>query len=553
MKKLIQILFPVRKPSVSSPFGMRKHPITKVWKKHEGVDFRSEFGRDGDDIIVSHDGIVKISKWQGNIINTKKGWGQYIIVESLDKSFCTVYAHLSKRYVQVGQKVRAGDKIALMGNTGASAGTHLHFGLFNCEYKKFFTKNSDKTYKYAIDPKDYFVDKIEKAEEKGGLNMELYKYCGYTLRKGRKGNDVKIWQKAMKELGFYKGSIDGSIGKLGHQAIIDFQEARKLSIDGMFGRGSAKELNKALIEFRDKNKEYQNPSSGDNSNLPNFIISKGTKGTSVGKIQYFLKKLGYEIIADNSFGNGTEKVIKQFQENNKISITGRFDSTTRKKMLEEPRCQYQEYKYDKQTTVIKMRIEDFHTVLIDVPKRKTLPSIMKSLKWKPKVLLNGGLFNMTSAGEDLNKMIVTYKKAGSIYFSKKGMKMSHGDVLSFGEPDSSTKSFLGGSPYIVENSKFTTDYYETLKSSYTDRRHPRSGVGIDDEYIYVVLVRGRASWLGYYGVTLKEYANIFIKLGCKYAQNNDGGGSVGAIDSKLRWIFKSYRAIGNAIAFYRRG
>lgn len=122
---------------INSPFGMRMHPIYKVMKLHEGIDYRAPLGTP---VFAVADGKVVISKMQGN----RKGYGEYIVLEH--SGFETLYAHLSKRIVQIESKVRAGQIIGYVGTTGDSSGYHLHFGL--C--KRFSNKDWEDPMKYLL-------------------------------------------------------------------------------------------------------------------------------------------------------------------------------------------------------------------------------------------------------------------------------------------------------------------------------------------------------------------------------------------------------------------
>lgn len=100
---------------VTSPFGMRKHPITKVVKMHTGIDIGAS---QGSPVVAVKDGYVVYRGVLG-------GYGNTILIEHGDCR--TLYAHLSKFNVQAGEKVYAGQKIGEVGSTGRSTGPHLHF------------------------------------------------------------------------------------------------------------------------------------------------------------------------------------------------------------------------------------------------------------------------------------------------------------------------------------------------------------------------------------------------------------------------------------------
>jgi murein DD-endopeptidase MepM/ murein hydrolase activator NlpD len=101
---------------VTDNFGYRKDPITRKTKFHEGIDIGSDGGRT---IMASASGKVIFAEYTS-------GYGRTIKI-SHGRGITTIYGHLSKYLVKVGQEVKKGDKIAIMGATGRSTGPHLHF------------------------------------------------------------------------------------------------------------------------------------------------------------------------------------------------------------------------------------------------------------------------------------------------------------------------------------------------------------------------------------------------------------------------------------------
>mgnify|MGYP006266111307 CR=1 FL=1 len=104
------IVYPIKNP-VTSRFGPRGRRF------HYGTDFDLEVG---DTLVAVMDGIVRASRVD------KNGYGNFIVIAHKG-GLETLYAHLSKPMVKVGQKVKAGEIIGLGGNTGRSTGPHLHF------------------------------------------------------------------------------------------------------------------------------------------------------------------------------------------------------------------------------------------------------------------------------------------------------------------------------------------------------------------------------------------------------------------------------------------
>lgn len=101
---------------VSSLYGMRMHPTLGIWRKHEGIDLTAPIGTA---VYASGNGVISQSQWRngyGELIEVNHGFG-----------YKSRYAHLSKRYVQVGDSVTRGQVIGEVGNTGVSSGPHLHY------------------------------------------------------------------------------------------------------------------------------------------------------------------------------------------------------------------------------------------------------------------------------------------------------------------------------------------------------------------------------------------------------------------------------------------
>jgi len=110
---------PTRRPAVgyfTSGFGVRKSPYGGRDKMHEGLDIANHIGTT---IFATADGTVTFAE-------TKPGYGQTVIVDH-GYGLETWYGHTKKILVERGKKVRRGDRIALLGNSGRSTGPHLHY------------------------------------------------------------------------------------------------------------------------------------------------------------------------------------------------------------------------------------------------------------------------------------------------------------------------------------------------------------------------------------------------------------------------------------------
>ena len=109
---------PINGARLSSPFGMRKHPILGYNKKHLGTDFAAPMGTP---IMASGSGTIIRAKWCG-------GGGNCIKIKH-NSTYETVYAHMQSfaKGIKVGKKVRQGQIIGYVGSTGMSTGPHLHY------------------------------------------------------------------------------------------------------------------------------------------------------------------------------------------------------------------------------------------------------------------------------------------------------------------------------------------------------------------------------------------------------------------------------------------
>ena len=114
------LLFPVLGEAfASSGFGWRLHPVLGTWRMHAGRDFAAP---EGAPVVAALSGSVLSSGLAG-------GYGIAVELEHANPRRRTLYGHLSEIYVRPGQRVRQGEVIGRVGNTGLSTGPHLHFEL----------------------------------------------------------------------------------------------------------------------------------------------------------------------------------------------------------------------------------------------------------------------------------------------------------------------------------------------------------------------------------------------------------------------------------------
>jgi hypothetical protein len=190
---------------ITSPFGMRLHPTEHVRKMHKGIDLAK---KGNVPIHAAADGVVVR-------IGPLESYGYIVIItHKIDgKIYETNYAHLKPNIkVLRGQKVKQGDVIAYMGNTGSSTAQHLHFEIHD---GRWATGQPN-----AVDPLLYL--------------------CFPEV--------VEI-QKQLNKVG-YKLIVDGIDGSNTESSIKDFQKKHKLSVDGNVGPVTLAALVKEIAEFK---------------------------------------------------------------------------------------------------------------------------------------------------------------------------------------------------------------------------------------------------------------------------------------------------------------
>jgi murein DD-endopeptidase MepM/ murein hydrolase activator NlpD len=105
--------------NIVSGFGMRLHPILRVYRMHAGVDIHLSVG---SPVVATADGVV-LEAGSGS------GYGNFVKLSHAATGYTTLYGHLSRvpRHIHAGVAVKRGDVIAYSGNTGLSTAPHLHY------------------------------------------------------------------------------------------------------------------------------------------------------------------------------------------------------------------------------------------------------------------------------------------------------------------------------------------------------------------------------------------------------------------------------------------
>lgn len=177
------------------------------------------------------------------------------------------------------------------------------------------------------------------------------------------------------------------------------------------------------------------------------------------------------------------------------------------------------------TTVVKIPKKDIKKADVFICKqpRETFYSVYNRLEAKPDFMINGNLFIMSNGvtvgtTEDENKYINggNYTDFGMAIYGDNDIRF-HNYTM-----NNSFRDFLGGGPSLVVNGKEFLDT-KGLDKSFVNSRHPRSAIGMNDEYFFMVTVDGRR-W-NKPGMSCWELAKLMLSLGCTQAINLDGGGS----------------------------
>jgi|GEM_PF-2127265 len=210
-------IWPTNTKRVTSPFGYRTHPLTGArGSHHNGIDIANPGYHP---IYAAADGVVRRSY-------TSSSYGETIMIKhSINGgTWETVYAHMrdNSRRFSVGQRVKQGDQIGVMGNTGNSTGQHLHF-----ELHKNGLWNMSKS--NAVDPQKY-LEKDLYPKPKKSINQ-----MAQEILDGKHGNGHTNRQRS---LGISKSEYEkvrNAVNRLASGKSI--KEMAQEVVDGKHGNG----------------------------------------------------------------------------------------------------------------------------------------------------------------------------------------------------------------------------------------------------------------------------------------------------------------------------
>lgn len=203
---------------IISQFGMRKHPITKINKMHNGIDINAtNDGRTGQtDYITAHTGGTVEAVGYG------VSAGNYVKIRVDPKTLMAYYHMKNPCTLKKGATVKKGDRVGYVGKTGSATGPHLHFGI---QYNGAW-----------IDPEPYLDKDWAQPVKMVAVDLPV-------LKKGAKGEEVKALQTLLNlRLADSKDwtplSADGSFGGKTLDAVIRFQTMCGLEPDGSVGKAT---------------------------------------------------------------------------------------------------------------------------------------------------------------------------------------------------------------------------------------------------------------------------------------------------------------------------
>lgn len=221
----LELYYPVKPVRFNQHFGEVDPKYSGLGLKgHNGDDY---FALDGTEIRASHDGTVTFvgEDGAGGLTVVLRTNEEFDYLD--DKAFFkTIYCHIKKNTFKVlpGQKVKAGDLLALADNTGFSTGSHLHFGLKPMAKGEqdwtWYNVEQNNGYMGAIDPSPYYNGKC--AADLVKIEKPTYKFYR-NLGIGSWGTDVFELQKRLVKENLATFTPTGYFGGKTLEAVVNYQ------------------------------------------------------------------------------------------------------------------------------------------------------------------------------------------------------------------------------------------------------------------------------------------------------------------------------------------
>ncbi|SES20186.1 peptidoglycan-binding protein [Salipaludibacillus aurantiacus] len=151
---------------------------------------------------------------------------------------------------------------------------------------------------------------------------------GVVLRQGASGSQVRELQQRLKDLGYFTSSVDGSYGAGTAEAVRKLQRQTNISVDGIFGPQTFRQLEKN-VEYRSSS----NSSGSSSSSAP--VLKEGSRGSNVSELQNMLKATGhYKSQVTGVFGPLTKEAVRKFQNQWGLIADGIATKATLEKLEE---------------------------------------------------------------------------------------------------------------------------------------------------------------------------------------------------------------------------
>lgn len=285
------------------------------------------------------------------------------------------------------------------------------------------------------------------------------------------------------------------------------------------------------------------------------VLKLNDRGDDVRDMQRILKRDGHKISIDGQFGPATLAAVKAFQKANGLKadgIVGPASQTALKYLEDRP---YTIEWHGPRDFIQVIRFRKDAVVMADVidskGKFETARAMFKRLAFKPTLLFNGSLFNM-STGESLNYFIDEYVSKGKNLFSPHGLRIDGKNGIKIISDPKGARDFIGFGPAMVLNG-LPTNERNNLDNGFYYGLHPRTAFGEDADEYFIIMVHGRRKLLGHKGMSIPELRDFCIsELKLTNAGNFDGGGSSIVLNEKGKPLnfFLEHRGLDNAVAFY---
>lgn len=217
---------PLKGNYITSPYGWRP----RFQRTHKGVDMRAAVG---DTVYAAFTGKVRLTKFE------RGGYGFYVILRH-DNGLETVYGHLTRFLVQPNQFVKAGQPIALSGNTGRSTGPHLHFETRFMGYAINpaaiidFANHTTHTDTYTFNKSNYTESRSYAPSRRYAAvrKVDSGKASASSARSGKSGRASKYDKKTQKrsaQRSTYKVRKGDNLGKIAARNGVSVAQLKKMN------------------------------------------------------------------------------------------------------------------------------------------------------------------------------------------------------------------------------------------------------------------------------------------------------------------------------------